>query len=376
MLVIMTNTMIRSARHTLCWLGLLLLWTPAPVLADHHAIRIYTWADVMDFSVIDAFEAEIGLRVDYDTYRSREALEARLTAGIDDLDLLMLPDDLFATLARDGQLRALDPARLDNWRHLDPVLLAATRTLDPPPRHGAPFFWGATGLAMDTRAVRRRLPAMPLDTLGLLFEPARISRLADCGIWLLDSPGEVIPALLGYLGEDRTSTAPAVLARVEARLRSVWPHLSGVDSRDYLDRLATGEACLALGWSDGVVEAQDAGARRRTTPVDFRTPREGARLWLDLLAIPANAPHPEAALRLLDFLLRPGIGAQVANYAYLAPANRDSWPLLLPEIRDNPALLPTPPPGGFYTVAPDPATRERWAALWRRLKTSTKSPAR
>jgi len=356
------------------WLLLLALLLSSPLPADAQRLRVYTWADIMDFAVIDAFEAETGLRVDYDTYRSREALEARLAAGLDDLDLVMLPDDLLAELASAGRLRVLEPQHLDNWQHLDPTLLVASHALDPPPRHGVPYFWGVSGLAMEPATVRQRLPDAPLDTLGLLLDPARVAKLADCGVWLPDSAGEVIPAVLDYLGEPRSSAESAALTRVEAHLQALWPYLAGVDSRAYLDRLAEGEACLALGWSDGVLRAQEVAANLGKGPLAFRVPREGARLWLDVLVIPADAPQPGAALRLLDYLLRPAVAARVANHAYLAPTNRASWPLLLAEIRDNPLVLPPVPAGGFYTVAPDPRVRARWADLWQRLKSGEPPP--
>lgn len=343
-------------------LGLLLALSPLPAWSQ--VLQVYTWADIMDFSVIEDFEAQTGLRVEYHTYRRRKALEARLAQGMGDLDLIMLPDDLLARLAEQGALRPLNTDSLEHWQQLHPGLVEASASLDPLPRHGVPYFWGVSGLLLNTATVRQHLPHGPLNSLSLLLEPN-----TPCGVWIPDAASEVIPTVLRYLGEPTDSGDPTTLAWVATQLERLRPTLAGIHSLHGLDRLASGDACLALVWSDGAMRAQELAAG-----LDFQVPQEGARLWLDLLAIPTDAPHPQEALALLAHLLAPTVSAQVANYAYLAPANAASWPLLLPEIRDNPAVLPPEPPGGFYSVNPEPAVQARWEALWEAFKNPAGPP--
>jgi len=241
-----------------------------------------------------------------------------------------------------GAYLPLDKARLPNLKNLDPPLVALAAIADPGNAHGVPYLWSVTGIGYNAAMVERALGAeLPRDSLALLFDPALAAKLAPCGIELLDTPQEVIPAALAYLGLDPTSRELADLDRAPALLDRVRPYVRKFHSSQYINDLATGDICVALGYSGDVIQARNR-AREAESPVEigFRVPREGAQMSIDMLGIPADAPHPENAHAFIDYILRPEVIAAITDAVSYPNPNVAATPLVERAIRDDPGIYP------------------------------------
>jgi len=277
----------------------------------------------------------------------------------------------FSRLIKDGALAPVDHARVPNWKNLDPMLMQRVARSDPGNAHGAIYLYGATGLGILPDRIRVLAPDAPLDSWELLFKPENARRLAGCGIIMLDSEIDVIPAALKYLGRSPDSTDAADLAAVEHLLLGIRPYLRNFASSGALEALASGEACLALDYSGDVAQAAARAAEAgRGVSVRFVIPKEGAQIGFDMLAIPADAPHPDAALAFINFLLQPDVMAGITNtvlYPNAVPASRA---LIHPDLLANPAVYPTPEAmARLFHIGPVPLAAERARTrMWARFK--------
>jgi putrescine transport system substrate-binding protein len=276
----------------------------APAAAQP-TLNVFNWTDYIDPYAVARFERETGIRVRYDVFDSLETLEGRLTAGRSGYDIIVpTSEPTFARLVRAGALRPLDRALIPNWANQDAALLARVERADPGNRHGAIYLWGTIGLGIRVDRVRELAPDAPLDSLDLLMRPENARRLARCGIAIMDSATDVLPTVLRWLGRNPDSTAPEDLRAAEQALMAIRPHIRTVtNSGALLEALANGQFCVVLSYSGDVIQAQ-ARAREanRGVQVGYVLPRE-AQIWFDMLAIPADAPNPEAAHRFINFLL-------------------------------------------------------------------------
>lgn len=323
--------------------------------AAEEMLNLYAWADYFPEPVLAAFEAETGIKVRYDIFDSNANLEAKLMAGSSGYDVVV--PNASPHLARQvpvGLYLPLDKSRLKNYRHLDPALLKVLATSDPENRHAVPWMWGSTGLGYDRAAVLSRIPAADLDSLSLLFDPDNAQKLSDCGINVVDSANEVIPAALLYLGRPAYSTDPADLAAAREVLLKIRPYIKTVATSGYPDKLADGDLCFAFGYSgdmfNAAARAKEAG---RAVDIGYSVPREGIIAWIDTLAIPADAPHPDSAYAFIDFMLAPKNAAAATNLVNYANANLDATPLVKPEVRDNPGIYPPQEMRQRLTLSPE-----------------------
>jgi putrescine transport system substrate-binding protein len=347
---------------------------PLAAAAEEPQLHIYNWSDYIAPDTIANFEKETGIAVTYDVYDGNEVLEAKLLAGHSGYDIVVPSASPF--LARQvvaGAYRALDKAKLPNLANLDPRILALAAEADPGNAHGVPYLWSVTGIGYNVARLDRALgPAAPRDSLALLFDPASAQQLAGCGIALLDTPQEVVPAALAYLGLDPGSADPAALGRAIALLETLRPFIREFHSSQYINDLATGDICIALGYSGDVIQARNR-AREAASLVDiaFRVPREGAQMGIDMLAIPADAPHPDNAHAFINYLLRPEVIAAVTNAVSYPNPNRAATPLVSPEIRDDPGIYPPDAVRRlFYMNLPAPRAYERARTrAWSHMKT-------
>lgn len=319
------------------------------------------------------FERETGIKVTYDVYDSNEVLEAKLFAGQSGYDVVVPSASPF--MARQIAAKVylpLDKGKLRGWKNLDPKILGLVAAADPGNAHGVPYLWSVTGLGYNKAMVRAALSdAAPVDSWRLLLDPANAKKLASCGISLLDTPQEVVPATLAYLGLDPHSRNPDDLAKAIAALEKIRPYIRKFHSSEYINDLANGDLCLALGYSGDVVMARNrARDAHNGVEIAFRVPKEGAQMSVDMLGIPADAPHPQNALRFIDYLLRPAVIADVSDAVSYPNPNIPGTALVEPAIRDDPAIYP--PPGvrrRFFVDLPAPADYERARTrAWTRLK--------
>lgn len=316
---------------------------PARLAAAQPVLNVYNWTDYIDPAVVERFQRQTGIKVRYDVYDSLETLEGKLSAGRSGYDVIVpTSEPTFARLVRAGALKPLDRERIPNWKNLDARLMQRVAVVDPGNRYGAIYLWGTVGLGVRLDRLRALWPEAPLDGLDLLLKPENAARLARCGLAVMDSPTDVLPSVLKWLGRDPNGTDPADLRAAEGALLAVRPHLRAIPgSGALLDMLATGEICVALTYSGDVIQAA-ARAREAAKGVElgYVAPRSGAHLWFDMLAVPADAPNPEAAFAFIDFLLQPETMAAITSqvrYPNAVPASR---PLVAQPVREDPNVYP------------------------------------
>jgi putrescine transport system substrate-binding protein len=355
-----------------CWIAAAVI-AALPAAGEEPRLNVYNWSDYIAPDTLPNFEAESGIKVTYDVYDGNEVLEAKLLSGRSGYDVVVPSASPFMARQIAAKVyRALDRASLPNWRNLDPGILELTAAADPGNMHGAPYLWSHTGIGYDEAKVRAALgDSAPLDSLALIFDPADAQKFAGCGIALLDTPQEVFPAALAYLGLDPKSRNLGDLDKAVAALEKIRPYIRKFHSSQYINDLANGDLCVALGYSGDVVQARNrAREAGNGVTIAFRSPKEGAMMSVDMLGIPADAPHPENALRFIDYLLRPAVIAGVTDAVSYPNANVAATALVKKEIRDDPAVYPPEDiRRRLYADLPAPPDYERARTrAWTRLK--------
>jgi len=310
--------------------------------ADESVLHVYNWADYIGESTIRDFEARTGIKVIYDVYDSGEVLETKLLTGNTGYDVVF-PSGAY--LGRDipaGVFLPLDKSRLPNISHLDPAIMKIAETYDPGNKYAVPYLWGTTGVGYNPEQVERAIGTRTIDSWSAVFDPENASQLASCGIAMLDAGGDIFGPAKIYLGRDLASESAEDLADAVELLVKVRPHVRYFNSSQYVNDLATGEICIAIGWINGIYQARTRGTRA-AEPVEiaYVLPKEGAPMWFDFAAVPVDAPNPEGAHAFLNFLLEPGVIAAISNTVGQPNGNSDALPLIEASIRDDPNLYPT-----------------------------------
>lgn len=360
----------RSIRSSL---ALALVGLLGTAFAGEQVVNVYNWSDYIDPQVLEDFQKETGIKVVYDVYDGNEILETKLLAGSSGYDVVV-PSGYFLRRQIDaGVFARLDRSRLPNFAALSPQINQAVTRYDPDNAHSATYMWGTVGIGYNVDAVKKRLPDAPLDSWQLALDPARLAALKDCGVHMLDAPAEIIPIVLNYLGENPSSTDPKVIAKAEEHLKKLRPYVKKFHSQEYLNGLANGDVCLAIGYSGDILQARNrAKEAGRGVDVAYTLPREGTLMWFDLLAIPADAPHKDAALAFINFMLKPETAAKNSNFVRYATANQGALPLLDPTLRNDPAVFPAPEVQAklFVPDAYPPKTQQLVTRTWTKVKSA------
>lgn len=330
-------------------------------VSDDNVVNVYNWADYIAEDTIDKFEAEYGIKVNYDFYDSAEIVDVKLLAGNSGYDVIIHSNSYSARILPVGVYDKLDYSRLTNLHHLDDDVMNLIDRFGPVREYQVPYHWGSTGYAWNARLVRERLPDHPMDSADVLFDPEVVSKLADCGVALLDGPVDLIPMVLAYLGRDPNAVDDESLQAVEEQLRKVRPYIRYFSNSKMLVDMPSEETCVAMSWSGDYATAKYR-AEEAGLDIDLRytTPKEGSGLWVDGLYIPKDARHKDNAYLFIDFLMRPDIAADIANTVNYANANRSSWDLINPEQLRDEAIYPSEATREImYANLPQPPKRER-----------------
>jgi putrescine transport system substrate-binding protein len=331
---------------------------------EEKVLNVYNWADYIAPDTIKAFEKETGIKVRYDSFDSNEILHAKLAAGRTGYDIVV-PGSHFAKMQIDGGLlMKLDKSKLPNMKNLDPAIQAQLAKLDPGNEHVVDWLWGFTTVGINAEKVKKALGSMPMpdNAWDLVFKPEYASKLKSCGVSYLDTPSEVIPIALQYVGKDPHSKDPADYQAAAAMLKSVRPFVtrfSGSGS-DYIDQMARGELCAVIGWSGDIYIAKDRSKKaKRPQQLEVLLPKSGALLFFDVMAIPKDAKHPENAHKWIDFILRPEVHASLTNAVFYANPNQAARKFVKPELANDKAVFPDEAALKTMIVpgVPDQATR-------------------
>lgn len=312
--------------------------TGAPV-AEEKILNIYNWSDYTGPTTIADFEARTGIKVNYDTYDSNEVLETKMLTGRSGYDVVFPSAVPLARQIGAGAIGKLDPTKLPNLVHMDPDVLRSVARNDPGNAHSIPYMWGTAGLGYNPDMVRKVLGTDRIDSWDAIFDPAVASKLAKCGIAMMDVPEDTFMAARIYLGRDANSQDPGDLKAAEALLKRARPYYRYFNTSQLVNDLASGEVCVAFSWNGYIIQARDRGAAA-SSPVklEYVIPKEGSFLWFDVAAIPVDAKHPGNAHAFLNYLMEPEVIAQVSNRTGYANGNRDALPFLDARVRDDPAV--------------------------------------
>lgn len=311
-------------------------------LAEEKVVNVYNWAEYLDPQVVEKFQEETGIKVNYDVYDSNEVLEAKLMTGNTGYDVVVPTGFFLERQIQAGIYAEIDRELLSNYSNLDQTIVDKIAAHDPGNKHSVPYAWGTIGLGYNKQMLEQRLGGLPIDSLDLIFKPEVAAKLEDCGVAVLDSPSEIMGIALNYLGLNPNSEKKADLKKASSLISSVRPNYKYFHSSKYLSDLANGDICVVLGYGSDVLMAQSrAEEAGQGIEVGYAIPREGSLVWFDLFAIPADAPHPQAAHQFVNYILRGENHASISNYAFTAVANTAALPHLLDEVSSNPGIYPT-----------------------------------
>ncbi len=343
----------------------------ATATAEEPVVNVYNWSDYIDEEILTDFEAETGIKVVYDVFDSNNILETKLLTGNTGYDVVVPSGTFLARQIQAGVFRKLDKEKLSNIGNLDPEVMARVRQWDPQNDYAVNYMWGTTGFGFNTEKIAERHAEAPTGSWRMLFDPDVVSRFADCGVYLMDEPDEVIPAVLNYIGEDPKSHDTEVIAKAEPVLMAIRPHIRRFHNSAQINDLANGDICLTMGWSGDMLQARDRAAEAGSgVAIEYAIPAEGALMWFDMMAVPADAPHPGNAHRFIDYILRPEVIAKASNYVFYANGNAQATALLDEELIQDPGIYPPDEvKANLYVTNPYPARVQRFVTrLWTRVK--------
>jgi putrescine transport system substrate-binding protein len=308
-------------------------------------LNVTNWAEYIGEDTISNFEKEYDVKVTYDVYDSSEAVDAKMLAGSSGYDVAILAGDSIGRLIPAGIFLKLDKSRISNLKHMSPeVMDKLSSNWDPDNNYMVPYMWGTHGVVYNAALVKETYPAAPIGSLDMIFQPEHMEKLAKCGVSFLDSPGDIIPMALAYLGLDPNSTKKSDYKEVEVLLKKIRPYIKTFDNYAY-QRMPTREFCVSVSYGpDGLLAMSGAVEANTGVVLDFFLPpgQGAAQLWIDSWIIPADANNIDNAYLFLDYVSRPEVGAADSNFSWYATANKDAVSLIDEEVTSSPAAFPTP----------------------------------
>jgi putrescine transport system substrate-binding protein len=309
---------------------------------EEKILNVYNWSDYIADDTIANFEKETGIKVRYDVFDSNEILHAKLVAGKTGYDVVV-PSSYWAKIQADGGLlRKLDKSQLPNLIHMDPAVQTQLAALDPGNQYLVNWLWGFTTVGINVDKVKAALGSTPMpdNAWDLVFKPEYISKLKSCGVSFLDSPTDIIPAALHYLGKPAFSRNQTDYQGVAPLLKSIRSSVTLFSSSGYINDLASGSVCVALGWSGDInIAKQRAIVGKTGQNIQALLPSTGGVLFFDTMAIPSDASHPNNALKWINYIMRPEVEAALTNKVFYANPNKDSKPFVKPEVANNPTVF-------------------------------------
>ena len=346
----------------------------APAPAQEKVVNVYNWSDYIDPQILEDFRKETGIRVVYDVFDTNELLETKLLAGGSGYDVVVPTATFLSRQIKAGVFRKLDRSKLPNLKNAWDFVMQRIERYDPGNQYAINYMWGTTGIGYNVAKIKERMPDAPVDSWRLVLDPDVVKRFADCGIHVLDAPEDILPGVLDYLGLDPNSKKPEDIEKAISHLAKIRPHIRKFHSSEYINALANGDICLAIGYSGDILQAKKrAEEAKNGIDIAYAIPKEGAQMWFDMMAIPADAPHPDAAHAFINYILRPEVAAKASNFIRYANGNKASQPLIDPEVRNNPSVYPPEDVlQRLFTIDIfDPKSQRTVTRAWTRLKTGS-----
>src|SRR3954464_1384986 len=345
----------------------------SPAQAEERTVNFYNWSNYMAPGVLEDFTKETGIKVVYDTFDANETLEARLLACKSGYDVVVPTGYFLQRQITAKVFLKLDKSKLPNLVNAWPVVTKELATYDPGNNYGANYMWGTTGIGYNVKTAQKVLgPGAKIDSWDIVFKPENLAKFKDCGIHMLDSADDILPAALSYLGIDPNSTKQADLEKAAELVGKVRPYVRKFHSSEYLGALASGEICFVVGWSGDVTQARSPSAEAKAgVDIGYIIPKEGAQMFFDNLAIPSDARNVAEAYELIDYLYRPDVAARNTDFLSYANGNLASQKLVDPKILNDKNIYPDEAMLAklFVITAREPATQRVINRLWTRVKT-------
>jgi putrescine transport system substrate-binding protein len=346
--------------------------TSAADAGSGKVLNLYIWSDYLAPNTLSNFEAQTGIKVHVAYYDANETLETKLLAGSSGYDIVVPSASYFERQIKAGVYKVLDKSKLPNWKNLDPQLMARVAQNDPDNAHGIIYMLGTNGIGYNAKMVHALLPDAPLDSWRLVLDPAVAAKVAKCGISILDSPAEMLRGVYSYLGKDPNSQSADDLELAEATLLKIRPYIRNINSSEYIEALANGDLCIAVGYNGDVMQARDrAHEANKGIDIDYVVPKEGSILWFDMMAIPADAPDSDSAYAFMNYIMTPQVSADISNFKRYANANLAAQPLVEAAVRNDPRIYPPPDLREKLTVqkADSPDQTRAITRMWQKFKT-------
>ena len=346
--------------------------TPAKTNEDGRLLNLYIWSDYLAPDTIASFEKQTGIKVRVSYFDTNETLESRVLTGSSGFDVVVPTAPFLQRQIRSGAYQQLDKQQLPNYTNLDPQLMSQVALNDPGNAHAIVYAWGTFGIGYNKKMVAAALPTMAPDTWRLIFDPAVAAKLAACGISVLDEPTGVVRLVLNYLGKDPNELNAQNLEQIERVLIGIRPYVRNINSSSYIEALANGDICVALGYNGDVIQARNrAHEANNGIQIEYAIPKEGSEVWFDTLAIPRDAPHPENAHRFINYILNPRVIADISNFTGFANPNSAATSLLKASIASDPAVYPPPQQRQrlFVQLEDAPERTRAITRLWQKFKT-------
>jgi putrescine transport system substrate-binding protein len=342
-------------------------------IAQERVVNVYNWSDYIDDSILQEFTAETGIKVVYDVYDSNEILETKLLAGGTGYDVVVPTASPFmARQIEAGVYQKLDKSKLPNLGNMWDVVAARNADFDPGNEYSVNYMWGTIGIGYNKKKVQDALGVEAIDSWDAVFKPENMEKLNACGVYFLDAASDVVSTTLHYLGLDPNSNSPEDMAKAEETLLAIRPYIRKFHSSEMINALANGDICVAVGYSGDLFQARDRAAEAdQGIEISYVVPKEGAQIWFDQMAIPADAPHVAEAHEFINYMMKPEVAAKASNYVFYANGNKASQEFLDAEVKDDPAIYPDEATmQKLFTVKPyDARTQRLVTRLWTKVVT-------
>lgn len=309
--------------------------------AQEKVVKVYNWSDYIDPSILTDFTKETGIKVVYDVFDSNEVLETKLLAGGSGYDIVVPTASFLSRQIKAGVFQKLDKTKIQNFANAWPEVYNRVAIYDPGNQYAMNWMWGTTGVGYNEAKIKERMPDAPVNSLDMIFKPEIAAKFKDCGIYMLDSPEDIVPVALNYMGLDPNTTKEDDFKKAEDLFLRIRPYIMKFHSSEYINALASGDACMALGWSGDMFQAASRASEAKNGQViKSHIPKEGTQMWFDMMAIPKDAKNVEEAQILLNYLNRPEVMARASNFVQYANGNLASQKFIDESILKNPAVYP------------------------------------
>jgi len=316
---------------------------PGAAAQEEKILHVFNWSDYIAEDTVPNFEKQSGIKVTYDVFDSNDVLETRLLAGNSGFDLVVPSASFLERQIKAGVFQKIDKSQIPNLKNMDPDIMSRVGLHDPNNEYAVPYLWGTTGIGYNEDKIKKILGDARPDSWNYIYDPKLVAKFKDCGLSLLDAPDEILKTVLAWMGRDPNSQKEDDLKAAEAKLMPIRPFVRKIHSSQYIDDLANGDLCIAVGWSGDILQARDRAAEAgQGVKIKYAIPKEGTIVWFDMLAIPADAKHPKNAHAFINYLMEPQVAANDSNFVNYANGNAASFPMVSDEVKNDPGIYPTP----------------------------------